>query len=83
MFENPLSTSTKKTHDNVLIATSKGVPLDELGHSLVPRRYISEHNMKMRITTFSRPSAHDRDSLSSTWLFFMSFWASTCTMVGL
>jgi hypothetical protein len=46
MFENPLSTSTKKTHDNVLIATSKGVPLDELEHSLVPRRYISEHNIK-------------------------------------
>jgi hypothetical protein len=34
MFENPLSTSTKNTHDNVLITTSKGVPLDELGHSL-------------------------------------------------
>ena len=46
MFDNPLSTSTKKTHDNVLIATSKGVPLDELGHSLVPRSYISEHNIK-------------------------------------
>jgi hypothetical protein len=45
MFENS-STSTKKTHNNVPNATSQSVPLDEVGHSVIPRRYISEHKIK-------------------------------------
>jgi hypothetical protein len=42
MLENPLS----RTVHNVPNATSQSVPLDELGQSVIPRSYISEHKIK-------------------------------------